>query len=202
MSEEEEKPTNVPESVEETQEPVKPKRGRPTLEMIEERKCRLLAQGIPEEHIDTLGRIKGTGRPLGAKERPRAAHSRKLGKILELATKNVPVADIAKATHIPASTVKHSIKRYSKIFKEIQNVPEYESSKHKFLSAAEMTCLKSLMDPKKQKAATLNNVAYAFRQVYDANRLQRGLSTSNLRSEMVQFTVVSLQDFKPKDSED
>lgn len=56
----------------------------------------------------------------------------------------------------------------------------YEHSKGRALSVAEQVLLESIIDKAKLEKASLNNIAYAFQQVYSANRLEQGKATENI----------------------
>ncbi len=56
----------------------------------------------------------------------------------------------------------------------------FAAKKVEALSAAERILYQALTDPKKIADASLNNVAFTFKVVNDANRLEKGLATSNV----------------------
>lgn len=72
------------------------------------------------------------------------------------------------------------LKPFERLIEDPQAIKAYESKKEDLLSAVEAKLLVEMLDPAKLKSATLNNVAYAFQQIFNANRLQRDKSTSNL----------------------
>lgn len=56
----------------------------------------------------------------------------------------------------------------------------FAAKKVEALSAAERILYQALIDPKKIEDASLNNVAFTFKVVNEANRLEKGLATSNV----------------------
>ncbi len=56
----------------------------------------------------------------------------------------------------------------------------YRERRADLLTLAEQDLLSLLVNPEKQKKASLNNVAYALWQVFQARRLEEGQSTVNL----------------------
>ena len=63
---------------------------------------------------------------------------------------------------------------------DVNRIDAYELAKPHILSAAEELLIQDMVDPDRRAKASLNNTAYAFRQVHDANRLARGETTSNV----------------------
>ncbi len=56
----------------------------------------------------------------------------------------------------------------------------YKENKAVILTAAEKKLIDELISKKKIKKANLSSLAYAFKEVYNANRLEQGLSTQNI----------------------
>ncbi len=59
-------------------------------------------------------------------------------------------------------------------------IQQWDSNKSKALSVAEQVLLDEITNPAKVEKASLNNIAYAFQQVYSANRLEQGKATENI----------------------
>jgi hypothetical protein len=119
--------------------------------------------------------------------------SRRNRKILELGAKNVPAPYIARSLGMSTTTVRTRLAQFEAVFEELRNVESYESLRGKILTAAELKLLKSMVSPEKIAKASLNQVAYAFRQTHDARRLEHNQSTSN---QAVQFTEIPLSSFR------
>jgi len=149
---------------------------------------------LPAEEPATEPAPKKNGRPPGKKDGNTARVTKQNKTILELHTKKVPMRQIAKATDLPLSTVRDRIAKFSKVFEQLENVPDYREMKSSLLSAAELALLKSAMDPSKLDKASVNNLAYAFTQFNMANRLERGESTANVSK--IQFTKVDITSYE------
>lgn len=89
---------------------------------------------------------------------------------------------IANITGVRKSTVINKIKRIEKYLND-PDLEVYEKNKSLVLSAAEKKLIEAILSDKKVKKANLSSLAYAFTQVYNANRLQQGLSTQNISYE-------------------
>ena len=67
---------------------------------------------------------------------------------------------------------------------EIINDPQlnqaYADNRAELLTGAERVLLSAVVDREKIKSASLNNAAYALRQVHDMRRLEQDLSTANI----------------------
>lgn len=56
----------------------------------------------------------------------------------------------------------------------------YSESRSELFNRVEQTLTASLLDAGKIEKASLNNVAYAFKQIHEARRLESGQSTNNI----------------------
>lgn len=101
-------------------------------------------------------------------------------QVAQLAARGMTATEITKITGIPERTVCNHLKAFRKVFKALDDAPDYEKNKSQILSAVELKLLQSMMSESKLKKANLNGLAYAFKQAHDANRLTKGLSTSNV----------------------
>lgn len=80
------------------------------------------------------------------------------------------------------SGIKKCMKHFAPIIHEMENVESYREIKSNILSAMEMVLLKEMSNPEKLAKASINNLAYAFQQINNANRLEQGQSTANVHS--------------------
>jgi len=104
-----------------------------------------------------------------------------INKALKLRFKNdLSYQEIGKQLGVTGDAVHKRLKKFKKLLSDPAATKAYEENKANFLSAAEQELLVHLVDDKKIKDASLNNVAYAFQQVSNFNRLAQDKSTSNL----------------------
>jgi hypothetical protein len=101
-------------------------------------------------------------------------------RVLALRASGRTLDEIAAATKAPRSTVFDLLQRFEGLTLAPEVLEAYEQNRPALLNAAELRLLRALVDEKKIDAASLNNAAYAFRQVFDARRLEHGQSTQNL----------------------
>lgn len=86
---------------------------------------------------------------------------------------------IAQQAGVTEAAIRKKLKKiHSLIDKEENNV--YNQYKTQILTGAERTLLNELLAPDKLKKASINNLAYAFQNIYNANRLEQGKSTENI----------------------
>ena len=135
---------------------------------------------------------KRNGRPPGA-EHPKTKRARQNAEILELAAKDVNPQAIARATGLPVSTVRFHVKKHRKYLEAVGQVDAFRDGRARILTGVELTLLQSMMEDRKLAKASVNNLAYAYRQVHDSRRLEEGLSTANTSS-TVRFTRVDVAD--------
>lgn len=99
-------------------------------------------------------------------------------EIMTLRKKGLSYQQIADITKTHKSSVYRMVKRLQDEFKELENIDEYEATKHDLLSAAERRLLKSVMD-RDLSEEKVSSIVSAFDKLYKARRLQTGQSTEN-----------------------
>ena len=104
-----------------------------------------------------------------------------IGKALKLRFQNnLSFQEIGKQLGVTGDAVHKRLKKFKKLISDPEANKAYEENKTNFLAAAEQELLVNLVDDKKIKDASLNNIAYAFQQVSNFNRLAQDKSTQNL----------------------
>jgi len=105
--------------------------------------------------------------------------------------------DIAKITDIPKATAYKKIKDLEAIFNP-EAIEAYERNKPEILSAVEKALVSDMLDPVRREKASLNNTAYAFQQIYQANRNSRGLAGSITEHRQAYDIEISMVDSEIK----
>ncbi len=113
-----------------------------------------------------------------------------ISKIFELSAKGLGEQEIARTIDRSPKTVQKHLALFLPWFKGLNKVKEFNEVKTDLLSAAEYTFLKSAVSPVKLARASTRDLMYAFTQTHQANRLEKGLSTSN--SSEARFTKIVL----------
>ena len=85
---------------------------------------------------------------------------------------------IARQLSAPVSSIHKALKPLEAILKNQSPAVVYEGNKADILSAIEFELASQLMNKKKIKKASLNNIAYSFKMVNEVNRLEKMLPTS------------------------
>ena len=132
---------------------------------------------------------KKLGRPAGSRTRTKVVAQRKASKVLDLKARGLSVSEIAGATALSQTRVKDILRQFRPVFTELENNENYQHIRRDLLSATELALLKSLNDKEKIGKSTLNGAAYAFKQVFDARRLESNLSTANVATQTIAVTV-------------
>ena len=89
-------------------------------------------------------------------------------------------SDIAKMLNTSQQNVQQRLQRFIAFLPEAIESQTYEENKAKILNLAELSVLKQMFNPKKLEDASINNLAYAFSKLYEAQRLESGKSTANI----------------------
>ena len=101
--------------------------------------------------------------------------------------------EIADRYGVAKSAVFQALKRFLSILAEPDELEAYKNHKVDLLSSAEMKLLERLVNVEVMEKASLNNVAYAFKQLFDSGRLEQGKSTGNINILEVTATIADLQ---------
>lgn len=94
--------------------------------------------------------------------------------------KHWSLKDLAEKYGVSTQRVSQQLTRFINMLKDPEVIEGYDAHKEQLLSSAEFRLLENVVNDKKLKQANLGNIAYAFKQISDANRLERGKSTSNV----------------------
>jgi predicted DNA-binding protein YlxM (UPF0122 family) len=102
-----------------------------------------------------------------------------LSEAIKLRYKNhLSYKEIGKQFHCSAQAVHELIQGFLKGIDDPEIIQSFETIKPEILSSVERKLVENILDSGKLKKANLNNVAYAFTQIHQANRLQRNKPTS------------------------
>lgn len=145
-----------------------------------------MTETIEAEVVAPVKRKKGGSKKGTVKQAVKPAQ---LSQALHLAALKRPVQEIARAVKLPPSTTCRLLKRYGSWLQELEHIEDYTNTRSQLLSAGELKLFKSMMEQEKLDKASVNNLAYSMRQLYDMGRLERGESTSNVATQSIQVTV-------------
>lgn len=104
-------------------------------------------------------------------------------KAIHLRMQGLSYGDIARACGCAKSTMIAHLRPFRTI---LANAPtpealqDFRENLQEYMACVLSNLLPALSDPQKIEAATLNNVAYAYRQVYDTQRVESGKSVGNV----------------------
>lgn len=141
---------------------------------------------VDPEVLSPVKRSRGGSKKGTVKQAVKPAQ---LSQALHLAAMKRPVQEIARAIKLPPSTTCRLLKRYGSWLQELEHVDEYTDSRSRLLSAGELKLFKSMMEQDKLDKASVNNLAYSMRQLFDMGRLERGESTSNVSQQSISVSI-------------
>ena len=87
---------------------------------------------------------------------------------------------IADKYGVTKQAISQRLSGFKEKFGESEEIQLYDTNRGSLLTLAERDLLTNMLDPSKLEKATINNLAYAFQQVFNARRLEEGKSTANL----------------------
>ena len=102
-------------------------------------------------------------------------------------------ADIAEKMGVQKQAVHQALQRFERIIDQPDELEAYRRSKSDLLEAAEMKLISKIVDEETISKASLNNAAYAFAQLHNAGRLERGKSTSNIDIKQTSEEISALE---------
>ncbi|MBM4066855.1 MAG: helix-turn-helix domain-containing protein [Planctomycetes bacterium] len=112
--------------------------------------------------------------------------------------KHLSYQEIADKYGVAKSAVYQALKRFLSILVEPDELEAYKNHKVDLLSSAEMKLLERLVNDEVIEKASLNNVAYAFQQIFNSGRLEQGKSTERID---VFAVTAKLEDLEKKREE-
>lgn len=118
---------------------------------------------------------------------PRKLTIKDMAKILDLKVKGALETDIAMVVNKHVVTVSECVRHFEPILKYVSDAESYRAEKSNLLDAAEMLALKSLCTSLQRDEGNMQQRAVAFRELFHANRLTKGESTSN--KAVIQFSI-------------
>lgn len=92
----------------------------------------------------------------------------------------LPQADIARYFSVVPSAVDAALHPFKEILKSNTTLEAFRNQKSNVLDSLEMKMLQELVNEKRLKKATTGNIAYSYDKIATHNRLEKGLSTSNV----------------------
>lgn len=117
-----------------------------------------------------------------------------LEEIIRLRYKhNLSINQIADKMGAHKTTIFRKLQKYIKVLPNPEEVESYRQNKVDYLQGLELNIYNEMCNPEKLKDASLNNLAYSFQGIYNANRLESGKSTSNISVAEVNGTIADLQ---------
>lgn len=87
---------------------------------------------------------------------------------------------IADKYGVSKQAIEQRLSAFREKFGDSEELQLYNTNRPSLLTLAEKDLLTKMLDPSKLEKATINNLAYAFQQVFNARRLEEGKSTANL----------------------
>jgi hypothetical protein len=93
---------------------------------------------------------------------------------------NMSYGQIAEQLKKPRTTIYNRLKPIENLLQDTDLFQLYNADTASILKATEATLLSNLLNKDKLQKASLNNVAYAYQQVFNARRLESNQSTSNV----------------------
>lgn len=135
----------------------------------------------------------------GEVKNTRGMTDRKLAALLHHTQQGVHTdSEIARMLGLDKSTVCKAKKRFASLFSEMPAVGAYRSVKADILEAAEIQALKTVNEGLKRSKTSVRDSTYAFKVLFDATRMEKGLSTKNITTTTQNFLEVTLNEFSPE----
>ncbi len=128
--------------------------------------------------------------PKEPSKKPSKQPKNKTKAILALATE-IPTADIPAIVNTTKQAVYQTLQRHGIKPKRLEL---YQKHKADILAGMQVKILKHI-DEDKLKSASVNNLAYAFQQFYNSERLERGKSLNNIE---IHMDIAAIRDMKDK----
>ena len=118
-----------------------------------------------------------------------------LGEVLKLhLIHNHSLASIGRRYGCSRQYISKLVKPFKDLIQDPETLDFYRKARPNMLTAAEMKIIENLVDDKKLKDASANNLAYCFQQIHAARRLEEGLSPGSSGNVNIDKMIVQILD--------
>lgn len=103
-----------------------------------------------------------------------------VAEALRMRIDGITDAAIGRNFGVTRQAVQSALKKFNQLMEHPEAAVAYKRHKSELLTSAELILLQDIVSPAKRRKATQGNAAYAFDKIATHNRLEQGLSTTNL----------------------
>ena len=115
-----------------------------------------------------------------------------VARALELRLKNnLPYEKIGELLGVTKQAVQQRLSTFKALLSDPEIDKAYDNAKAEVMTGVERRMLEMIVDPARLEKASVNNIAYAFDKVFQANRLVQGKSTVNQQS--IQYILSQIE---------
>lgn len=100
---------------------------------------------------------------------------------------------IANEFGVSRQSIHQKLRRFSALIEDPDSTAAFRGTKADLLDAAQLALVSDLIDTERRQKASLNNTAYALRQIYDMGRLERGQATGIIDYSSVSENAADLE---------
>jgi predicted DNA-binding protein YlxM (UPF0122 family) len=113
---------------------------------------------------------------------PRKLNRVDVAKALKLRLQGATLEDIADLQGVTKQAIDQALTKFQPFMRGLEpgQLTAYSEERANLFNVVEQHLTESLLDPDAMAKASLNNRAYAFKQIHEARRLEAGQSTSNI----------------------
>ena len=118
-----------------------------------------------------------------------------VAKALKLRLNGATLPDIAALQGVTKQAIYQALTKFEPFIANLEagQLTAYSENRAELFNAVEQHLTESLLDPDALAKASLNNRAYAFKQIHEARRLESGQSTSNASLSILGKLVVQAE---------
>lgn len=142
------------------------------------------ALAIKTDHPPATNQDKSLDKPLLPNQKFPVDEALKLRLV-----NNLTFQQIGDKYGVSRQAIHGKLKKFMRIIGEPDLNKAFQERRVELLTGTERVLMEYLLDPKKLKDASLNNVAYAFKEINNARRLELGEATN-----IVQYDPSALRD--------
>lgn len=103
-----------------------------------------------------------------------------LGELIRMKIRGLTNTEIAEKFGCSKMSISTAWQRFRDLMPNPEDIELFEKNKADILNSVELSIIQEMMSKDKLKAASVNNLAYAYNVIHNAHRLEIGKSTSNI----------------------
>lgn len=144
---------------------------------------------LPTPNIPLPNKRRGRPKSNGAGKKRRSLTPYEKCQATKLLISGAPVRAVARALKTSTSTINTQVRDLIATLPSQEDIKLFQQQKHQVIEGSMLKLFKSINNDDKHKRASLQNLAYAAKQIHTIQRLENGQSTANVSTQVTHLSA-------------